>query len=145
MNALRLFNPTFANDLFDAFDRNYGRTAGNTNSYTVPRVDVLETNDAYVMHMDLPGLSEKDVEINLKDRVLTIGSIQEAEKEEKKTEDNSEYIIRERHASCFSRKFSLPQDIVSENVSAEFKNGVLTVSIPRKPEAQPRQISIKSA
>ncbi|HHU36009.1 MAG TPA: Hsp20/alpha crystallin family protein [Treponema sp.] len=147
MNALRLFNPTFANDLFDAFDRNYGLTPPvSSTGYSLPKVDVRETNDAYVMHMDLPGLSEKDVEINLKDRVLTIASVQEAEKEDKKKTDNEEeYIIRERRSSCFSRKFSLPQDIVSESVSAEFKNGVLTISIPRKPEAQPRQITIKSA
>lgn len=142
MNALRLFNPSFANDLFDVFDRDLGVT--NT-PFSTPRVDVRETGKSYVMEMDLPGLTEKDVEINLKDRVLTISSVQEAEQETKKGENKDEYIIRERRATCFSRKFSLPEDIETDKVSAEFKNGVLTIDIPRRPEVQPRQIAIKSA
>jgi len=98
------------------------------------------------MDMDLPGLTEKDVKISLKDRVLTISSVQEAEREEKKgKEDKEEFIIRERRSACFSRKFSLPEDIEADKVSAEFKNGVLTIDIPRRPEVQPRQIAIKSA
>jgi len=146
MNALRLFNPSFANDLFDAFDRDLG--VGST-SFTTPKVDVRETDKAYIMDMDLPGLTEKDVEINLKDRVLTISSVQEAEREDKKgkegKEGKEEFIIRERRTACFSRKFSLPEDVEAEKVSAEFKNGVLSITIPRKPEVQPRQIAIKSA
>lgn len=138
MNALSLFNPTFNSEIFDVFDRNFGATT--------PSVDVRETNDAYVMDMDLPGKSEKDVEINLKDRVLTIGSVEEAKTEEKKTDDDGcEYLIRERRSSSFSRRFTLPEDINAEKVEANFKNGVLTITIPRRPEAQARQIAIKSA
>lgn len=138
MNALSLFNPTFNSEMFDVFDRNFGTTT--------PSVDVRETNDAYVMDMDLPGKSEKDVEISLKDRVLTIGSVEEAKTEEKaKTDDGCEYLIRERRSSSFSRRFTLPEDIDVEKVEANFKNGVLTITIPRRPEAQARQITIKTA
>ena len=138
MNALSLFNPTFNQDVFDIFDRNFG-----TN---VPSVDVRETAEAYVMDMDLPGRSEKDVEISLKDRVLSISSLEEAKTEEKKkTDDGCEYLIRERRSSSFSRRFTLPDDIAAEKVEANFKNGVLTITIPRRPEAQARQILIKSA
>jgi len=138
MNALSLFNPTFNQDVFDIFDRNFG-----TN---VPSVDVRETAEAYVMDMDLPGRSEKDVEISLKDRVLSISSLEEAKTEEKKkTDDGCEYLIRERRSSSFSRRFTLPEDIDAEKVEANFKNGVLTITIPRRPEAQARQIAIKSA
>jgi HSP20 family protein len=138
MNALSLFNPTFNQDVFDIFDRNFG-----TN---VPSVDVRETAEAYVMDMDLPGRSEKDVEISLKDRVLSISSLEEAKTEEKKkTDDGCEYLIRERRSSSFSRRFTLPDDIAAEKVEANFKNGVLTITIPRRPEAQARQIMIKSA
>lgn len=146
MNTLALFNPSFASDVFDAFDRGFGLIpTGSSAIGFSPRVDVRETDDAYIMDMDLPGLSEKDVEINLKDRVLSISSIQEAKKEEKKTEDGIEYLVRERHSSSFARRFTLPEDIDTEKVEANFKNGVLTVTIPRKAEAQPRQIQIKSA
>ncbi len=146
MNALSIFNPSFTNDVFDAFDRGLGLFAPVTGAaLTAPRVDVRETAEAYVMDMDLPGLSEKDVEINLKDRVLSISSVQEAEREDKKKEDEAEYLIRERRSSTFSRRFTLPQDINPEKVEANFKNGVLSITIPRKPESQPRQIAIKSA
>jgi len=146
MNALSLFNPALASDVFDAFDRGFGLYTPLANAaITAPRVDVRETPTAYLMEMDLPGLSEKDVEINLKDRVLTISSVKEASKEEKKTDEGVEYLIKERHSSAFERRFTLPEDIDAENVEANFKNGVLSISIQRKAEAQPRQILIKSA
>jgi len=138
MNALTLFNPTFTPDVFDLFDRNL--------SNTTPDVDVRETDTAYIMEMDLPGKTEKDVEISLKDRVLTISSVQEAKKEEKKNgADGCEYLIRERRTSSFARRFTLPEDIDASNVEANFANGVLTINVPRRPESQPRQILIKTA
>jgi len=138
MNTLSLFNPTFTPDVFDFFDRELTRTT--------PNVDVRETETAYIMEMDLPGLTEKDVEINLKDRLLSITSEQEVKKEEeKKDSSGAQYLIRERRSSAFSRRFTLPEDIDAALVEANFANGVLTITIPRKPESQPRQIQIKSA
>lgn len=142
MNALSIFNPTFAANVFDAFDRDFAYGA----SGSTPRVDVRETEGAYILDMDLPGYSENDVALSLKDRVLTISSVAQAEKEETvKDEKKAEYLIRERRDSRFVRRFSLPRDIDSEKVEANFKNGVLTVTIPRQPEAQPKQILIKTA
>ncbi len=146
MNTLSLFNPTFAPDVFDALDRGLGFFTPLANGRAeLPRVDVRETANSYVMEFDLPGYSERDVEINLKDRVLTISSLQEAKKEEQKEEDNVQYLIRERRVSSFTRRFTLPEDINAENVDASFKNGVLTITISRRPESQPRQIQIKTA
>lgn len=146
MNTVSLFSPSFTSDVFDAFDRGLGLFAPvSTRATTSPRVDVRETNDSYIMDMDLPGLTENDVEINLKDRVLSISSIQEAEKEDTKKIEEVEYLVRERRSSCFSRRFTLPEDIDAENVDANFKNGVLTINIPRKPETKPRLIRIKSS
>lgn len=151
MNALSLFNPTFANDVFDAFDRGYGlltplSESGSVPAFmTTPRVDVRETDGAYVMEMDLPGLTGDDVELNLKERVLTISSVKDTKKEEKKKDGGVEYLIRERREYSFNRRFTLPEDIDAEKVTADVKNGVLTVNIPRKPEAQPRQIQVKTA
>ncbi len=146
MNTLRLFNPTISSDVFDAFNRDLGFLGSFGSAPAVaPRVDVRETASAYLMDMDLPGLSEKDVEISLKDRVLTIASVKEAETEEKKADDNGEYLIRERRESAFERQFTLPEDIDAEKVDATFKNGVLSISIARRPEAQARQILIKTA
>jgi HSP20 family protein len=78
--------------------------------------------------------------------VLSISSIKEAKTEEKKKDSEGvEFLIRERRSSSFARRFTLPEDIDVERVEANFRNGVLTVTIPRRPEAQPRQIQIKSA
>lgn len=147
MNTLSLFNPSFTSDIFDDLDRGFGFFAPlSTAAVSAPHVDVKETKDAYVMDMDLPGLSEKDVDISLKDRVLSISSVKEAKKEEKKKEDDgTEYLIKERRSHCFARRFTLPEDIDETKVEANFKNGVLTINIPRRPETQPRQILIKSA
>ncbi|HOT61719.1 MAG TPA: Hsp20/alpha crystallin family protein [Treponemataceae bacterium] len=146
MNALSLFNPSFATDVFDAFDRGLGVfTPLATDTSYLPRIDVRETPEAYVMDVELPGLTEKDVEINLKDRVLSISSVKDAKKEETKKENGVEYLIRERRTNSFARRFTLPEDIAADKVSANFKNGILTIDIPRRPESQPRQIEIKTA
>ena len=141
MNSLAFFNPRFTSDLFDVIDRNLGDLvpAQTATSVVTPKVDVRETPAAYILDMDLPGFTEKDVEINLKDRVLSISSKMEEKKEEKK---DGEWLIKERRSSCFSRRFTLPQDIDAEKVTAEFKHGVLSVDIPRKPEPKAKQIAI---
>lgn len=139
MNSLAFFNPRFTSDLFDVIDRNLSDFVPAETTTASPKVDVRETPNAYILDMDLPGVSEKDVEINLKDRVLSISSKKEEKKEEKK---DGEWLIRERRTASFCRRFTLPQDIDTENVSAEFKGGVLTIDIPRRPETQSRQISI---
>ena len=142
MNSLGLFNSSFS-DMFDALDRSF--LVPVTASAT-PRVDVKETDDAYIMEMELPGYKDKDVEISLKDRVLSISSKRE-ESSEKKAESGekaSEYLIRERRMTSFSRKFTLPADINPDAVHAEFKDGILEINISRRPENQPRMIEIKT-
>lgn len=142
MNSLAFYNPRFTSDLFDVIDRNFANLMPSENerhTFT-PRVDIRETPNAYVLDMDLPGFTEKDVELSLKDKVLSISSKKEEKKEEK---HEGEWLIRERKICSFSRKFTLPQDIDAEKVTAEFKNGVLTVDIPRRPEPESKQISIK--
>lgn len=146
MNALSLFNDWLNDDYY-----------GTTSKIFVPNVDVAETKDSYVLEMDLPGRAEKDVAIELNDRVLTISSAEEKKAEteeqdaEKKDEGGSEaeekpqYLLRERRRSSFSRSFTLPKDIDETGVSANFKNGVLSITIPRKAEAQPRKITINVA
>ena len=134
-----------------------------------PDVDVLETKNAYTISMDLPGMTEKDVDISLKEGILTIASIshtaaegnaENAENTENKevaeakegdnaedsnAEDKPVYLIRERHAMSFARSFKLPRDTDHSAISASFKNGVLEVSIPRKEAEQPKRIAISVA
>jgi len=111
---------------------------------TYPTVDVRETSDAYIMDIDLPGYTEKDVTVHLKERVLTVASNHEETKEKEEKPNGEQFLIRERTQRRFVRRFTLPEDIDQDKVEASFKNGVLTVNIPRKEIAPRRQIAIKS-
>jgi HSP20 family protein len=107
----------------------------------VPAVDVRETDGEFLMEVELPGLTEKDVEVKLDNNLLTISSRKDESTEEKK----NGYVLRERRASRFSRSFVLPEGVDREKIAAEFKNGILTLSFPKVPAAQPKTIEVKSS
>lgn len=148
MNELALFN-----DLFDDFgDDNYMMPSINLKKvFQAPKVDIKEHKDAYTLTMDLPGKTDKDVNIELNNNVLTISSEKtedkkEAKKEEKgEKKDDGKWLVKERSYHKFSRSFSLPDDVEADKVNAEVKNGVLTVNMPRKSLPAPKHIAIKSA
>ena len=106
-----------------------------------PAVDIREIDDSYVLEAELPGLTEKDVDVKVEDTLLTISSKTEDEKEEEK----NGYLVRERRAASFSRCFVLPKDVDRENISASFSNGLLQLSLPKSPETKPRSIEVKVA
>ncbi len=146
MNSLALFNPNLAAELWNTMDNDFvdffpAVTKGSKMGF-VPSVDVMETKENYILDMDLPGLTEKDVEINLKNRMLSISSKKEEKKEEKKEGD---WLIKERRSSSFTRKFTLPDDIDADKVNATFTNGVLKITIPRKTEEVAKKIAITAA
>ncbi len=145
MNELSLFNSLF-NNVFDDTMPDFSVSCAPA----VPKVDVKENDTAYSLEMDLPGRSEKDVSIELDHNVLTISSVKEETKEEKKEEKAADHgkfkwLIRERRANQFSRRFTLPDDVDSENVKATFKNGVLLLNMPRKTLPAPKKIAISIA
>ena len=105
-----------------------------------PAVDVREKDDEYLMEVELPGLTDKDIELNVEDNILTLSS----KKEEKTEEKKNGYVIRERRNHEFARTFVLPAEVDREKIKAEFNNGLLVVNIPKKPEAKPRRIDVKS-
>ncbi|MFZ2635696.1 MAG: Hsp20/alpha crystallin family protein [Rectinemataceae bacterium] len=108
-----------------------------------PVVDIREDKDRYVIEAELPGLTEKDVKLELKDSVLTLSTASEKD-DEKKAEDDS-WIRRERRSFRFSRSFALPEDADSEKIEARFRDGLLTVELHRKPEAAPRLVPVQAA
>lgn len=146
MNTLSFFNPRFTSDLFDVIDRNFSDMDNFGCRTYAPKVDVQATKESYELEMELPGLTEKDVTIDLKDREITIASIDDAkeEKKEAKEEVKATYLVKERVATHFSRSFTLPDDIDSEGVNAKFQNGLLTITIPRKAESKARRIAISA-
>jgi HSP20 family protein len=136
-----LIRYTRPNNLFewDGFLDNFFTDTPVWNTRT-PAVDVREAEDEYLMEAELPGLAEKDIELNVEDNILTLSSKKEESREEKK----DGYLIRERRNHEFARTFVLPKDADREKIKGEFKNGLLIVTIPKKPDAKPRKIDVKS-
>jgi HSP20 family protein len=108
---------------------------------SLPAVDVRETDSDYLMEVELPGLSEKDVEVKLDNNLLTISSHRDEKQEEKK----NGYVLRERRSARFSRSFVLPEGVDREKIAAEFKNGILHLSFPKVPAAKPKTIEVKAS
>jgi HSP20 family protein len=104
----------------------------------VPDVDVEETKSAYVFKADVPGIAEKDIEVSLTGNRLTISG----KREEEHREENANWFACERSSGSFARSFTLPSGTKLETAKAEMKNGVLTVTVPKAPEAQARRIAV---
>jgi HSP20 family protein len=131
------------NSLFDVFfgDSFFSpvvRDSGEGVFSWAPAVDIVEKEDKYILKADLPGVDEKDVNIELKDNVLTIRGERKSEMEEEK-----ENMTRcERTYGAFSRSFNV-YDIAEDRIDASYNNGILTVELPKKEETKPRRIEIK--
>lgn len=108
-----------------------------------PAVDVAETDKAYEITAELPGMDEKNVEVKFSDGVLTI----KGEKREEKEEKQKDYYLSERSYGSFQRSFQVPDGVVADKIEATFKKGVLTVTLPKSAEAQKaaKKIEVKAA
>lgn len=108
-----------------------------------PRVDVAEDDKAFHVSVELPGLSEKDVAVTATDRVLTITG----EKKEEQEKKDKDVFRRERAYGSFRRSLELPGDVDAAKIAAKFKDGVLSIDVPKTKEAQERvrQIPVKGA
>ena len=103
-----------------------------------PAVDIYETPNELVVKADLPDVNEKDIDIRVENNLLTIRGERKFEKSV--SEDN--YLRVERTYGTFSRSFSLPNTVNAEAIKAEYKNGVLTVNLPKREESKPRQVKV---
>lgn len=108
----------------------------------VPRVDVHEEAERFVVLADVPGVESKDINITAADGVLTIRG---ERRSEKKATDKNGYERIERTSGSFLRRFTLPESANTETITAKQTNGVLEVSIPKHPQVQPRRITVEAA
>ncbi len=108
-----------------------------------PAVDVAETEKAYEITAELPGMDEKNIEVNVANGGITIKGEKKEETEEKK----KDYYVSERRYGSFERYFSLPEGVDADKIAASFKNGVLKVTLPKTAEAQKsaKKIEVKAA
>jgi HSP20 family protein len=128
------------NRLFGTFfDTPTSAVSGNGARRWMPAMDLVETEEHFVLRADLPGLTEADVRIEVEDRTLTISGERQAEHE-----SNGEgYYRLERASGAFSRSLTLPDGIDAESIAARFVNGVLEVRIPKPEERKPRRVAIQ--
>ena len=124
------------NRLFDSFGADQDSTPAVD---WTPAVDVTEEKDRYVLHADVPGVNPKEIEVTLEDGVLTI----RGERRNEKSVDEKGFRRVERFSGSFYRRFTLPDTADAENITAETKNGVLELVIPKQEKVQPRRITVK--
>jgi len=130
------------NRIFDSVNRNWGLGAFPefTGSF-MPRLDVTEDSKAFTVTAELPGMSDKDIDLSLSGDTLTI----RGEKKEEKEEKNKNYYYSERSYGTFLRSIPLPRQVETDKVSASFKKGVLTITLPKTAAAvdSTKKISVK--
>lgn len=141
--------------LFEDFDRDFfgwpsrlpsfdfAPLGERNGSLAVPAVDIVEKPDAFEITAELPGMDEKAIKVTLANGTLSI----KGEKSEEKEEKDKDYYLSERRYGSFERSFRVPDGIATDKIDATFKNGVLTVALPKTAEArQPEQkIHVKAS
>jgi HSP20 family protein len=124
------------NDLFD-LDR-LPSTSGLFDRPVSPAIDIVENADAFEVLCELPGIDLKDINVSITSNVLTIKGVKKVEKEEKK----EKYYRKESRSGSFQRTLSLPTAVDAEKIAAELKNGILTITLPKREEEKPKQITV---
>jgi HSP20 family protein len=136
--SLSHFDPLANLRLFeDAFSRML--TEPQTNRPWAPAVDIYETENELVLKADLPDVDLKDIDVRVENQTLTISG----ERKFDTQESGKGYHRIERNYGSFVRSFTVPNTFDTENVGAEFKNGVLSVTLPKKEAAKPRQVKVE--
>ena len=134
---------SLVNRLHRQLDQAFNNTSATAQSVSwIPRVDIYEETERFVVLADVPGVEAKDIDITAENGVLTIRGERRSEKKES---DKNGYERTERTSGSFLRRFTLPESANTESITAKQTNGVLEVSIPKHPQVQPRRISVAAA
>ena len=146
MNTITRWAPFHLSMLQDQVNRLFetsaqGRADGAALTAWTPSVDIYETENELVIKADMPDINEKDLDIRVENNALTIRGERKFEQTVK--EDN--YLRIERNYGSFSRTFGLPNTVNTEAIKADYKNGVLTVELPKSAESKPKQIKVNVA
>ncbi len=145
MSIIRYEPYNLVNQLHNEINRLFNARTGDEETAAVtadwiPAVDIREDEDRYLLRADLPGVDPKDIEITMENGVLTI----RGERNEVRDEDRNGFRRVERISGRFFRRFTLPDTADAENISANGKNGVLEVTIPKHAKVQPRRIAVQA-
>ena len=127
------------------FQRLFGDTLpefyGLAETNGLPRANISETETSYELSFELPGVEEKDIQVHMQDQTLMVTA---ERKDHKETEGKRWHRVEHRYGQ-FSRTISLPHDATKQGIEAVYRQGVLTVTVPKAPESQPAKITVRSA
>ena len=123
--------------LFEDFFNDF-RTVSDDRQSWMPPVDILEKDGSLVLRAEVPGMEEKDIDLKLEGNVLTLKGERKLSKDDKQ----NNYHRVESFYGTFARSFTLPETVDVEKIKAEYKHGVLTITLPQKPEVRPREIPV---
>lgn len=139
----RLLNPWnrfFRNDFLDLWD-------GDTHAETLPSINITEEKDRYKVEVAAPGLKKEDFNIAVEGNLVSVSCEKESDtREGENGKGNNSYTRREYNYSCFTRSFTVPDHADTDRIAAKYNDGILSLSIPKKPEAQKspsRKISVQ--
>ena len=132
----QIFDRLFEGSLF----QNTADESSVVTSQWVPRVDIKEEADRFLLYADIPGVDPQDIEVQMDKGLLTI----KGERREEKVHETERYSRIERRHGVFHRRFALPDSADPDGITASGHNGVLTISIPKRPESTPRRIQVGS-
>jgi len=122
------------------FDDAFTRPLSIKDAWSVPAIDMYQTDDEIVVKAALPGIKSDEVQINITGEVLTLkGEVKQNEEKKEKA-----WHIREQRYGSFERSVVLPTDVVADKAKAEFENGILTITLPKADEVKPRTITVKA-
>jgi HSP20 family protein len=143
MNTLNRWEPfrsaaTLKEQLNRVFGEDFNRLEESNLTTWAPAIDILETEHELIVRADLPDVDPKDLDIRVKNNILTI----RGERKFEKQVNEKNYLRVERAYGSFARSFSLANTVNSEAIKADYLNGVLTLAIPKREEAKPKQIKV---
>ena len=128
-------------EIDNLINRFWGDVATPNGSAWYPAVDVEETQNEFVIHAELPGIKREDIKVGFEKNVLTI----EGERKLDEVQNGKQHYRRERAYGSFKRSFTVGTEVNANNISAQYKDGVLTVSLPKAEVTKPRQIEVSVA
>ena len=128
-----------ANDFFDNFFLGWPALERDTELTWNPRVDIHETEKEIVLDFELPGIDKKDIKVELKDNILSISG----ERKQDKEIENYERHRIERYYGKYERIFTIPDTVQTDKLSAEYKDGILTLNLPKTEKAIPKEIAVE--
>jgi HSP20 family protein len=129
---------TLQDEMNRLFDTRAGQGEHSALTSWAPAVDIYETENELVLKADLPGFNENDIDVRVENNTLTV----HGERKFDQTVKEESYLRVERSYGSFSRSFGLPNTVNTEAIKAEYKNGVLSVELPKRAESKPKQVKV---